>query len=191
MFTTTNKHRRSTWLGFGPIATFLALFAALVLLTACGGTTAELEKVAGTSIEAKPTVEPAPVPTEFDAPEPVVEETPEPEPEPEPEPTPEPEPEPEFTLSQEQAIRSANEYLSFMAFSKSGLADQLVFEGFSKADAEFAVEHIDVSWKEQALESGRDYLDMMSFSRSGLIDQLEFEGFSTKQATYAVDQLGL
>lgn len=37
--TTTHRgrHRRSPWLGFGPVAMFLALLAVLVL-TACGGT---------------------------------------------------------------------------------------------------------------------------------------------------------
>jgi hypothetical protein len=181
---TNGKHRQSAWLGFRPVAVLLALFALLVLLTACGGT--EPQKIAGTSLDPKPTTEAMPVETPEPAPasEPTVE--PEPTPEPEPEPV-----EPEFTLAQEQAIGSAQDYLSFMAFSKSGLIKQLVFEGFSESDAEFAVEHIDVSWKEQALQSAKDYLDMMHFSRSSLIEQLEFEGYSTKQATYAVDQLGL
>src|SRR5690606_36232437 len=57
----------------------------------------------------------------------------EPEPEAEPEPESEPEPEPESgsetTAEQEQAIRSAEDYLSFSAFSRSGLIDALEFEG--------------------------------------------------------------
>jgi hypothetical protein len=182
--TTRGKHRQSIWQGFAPIATALLALVLLIVLTACGGTTAELDTTTDTEVVTTSTPEPAPVKTVEPAPEPTVE--PEPTPEPEPEPV-----EPEFTLAQEQAIGSAQDYLSFMAFSKSGLVDQLIFEGFSKSDAEFAVEHIDVSWKEQALQSAKDYLDMMHFSRSGLIEQLEYEGYSTKQATYAVDQLGL
>jgi type IV secretory pathway VirB10-like protein len=185
--TTRGKHRQSIWQGFAPIATALLALVLLIVLTACGGT--EPEPTSATT-ESAPveTTEPVPAP----APEPAAEPIPEPTVEPEPTPEPEPEPvEPEFTVAQEQAIGSAQDYLAFMAFSKSGLIKQLVFEGFSESDAEFAVEHIDVSWKEQALQSAKDYLDMMHFSRSGLIEQLEFEGYSTKQATYAVDQLGL
>jgi type IV secretory pathway VirB10-like protein len=182
---TNGKHRQSAWLGFRPVAVLLALFALLVLLTACGGTEPE---------PAAATTEPVPVETTEPEPAPVAAPEPAPEPTVEPEPTPEPEPEPvepEFTVAQEQAIGSAQDYLAFMAFSKSGLVEQLEFEGFSESDAEFAVEHITVDWNEQAVESAEAYLDMMHFSRSALIEQLEFEGFSTKQATYAVDELGL
>jgi hypothetical protein len=184
---TNGKHCQSAWLGFRPVAVLLALFALLVLLTACGGTTPEPALATTEPVPVETTEpEPAPVAAPEPAPEPTVEPEPTPEPEPEPEPV-----EPEFTLAQEQAIGSAQDYLAYTAFSKSGLVDQLIFEGFSQADAEFAVEHITVDWDEQAVKSGQSYLDLMHFSRSGLIEQLEYEGFSTKQATYAVDQLGL
>ncbi|WP_051314923.1 Ltp family lipoprotein [Alteribacter aurantiacus] len=101
------------------------------------------------------------------------------------------EPEEELTLSQVNAIGSAESYLDFSAFSKEGLIDQLEFEGFSNEDATFAVEYIDVDWYEQAVKSGEAYLDYSNFSRSGLIDQLEFEGFTNSQATHAVDEIGL
>lgn len=68
---------------------------------------------------------------------------------------------------------------------------QLEYEGYSTADAEYAVDNVDVNWRDQAVQMARDYLDYSAFSRSGLIDQLEYEGFTTKQATYAVDQVGL
>jgi colicin import membrane protein len=98
---------------------------------------------------------------------------------------------PGYTVSQEQAIDKAAEYLDFTAFSKSGLIAQLKFEGFSKADASFAVEHVNVDWNEQAELKAQDYLDYTSFSRSGLIDQLEFEGFTHKQAVHGVNSVGL
>jgi hypothetical protein len=181
--TTRGRHRQSIWQGFAPIVTALFALVLLIVLTACGGTEPD---------PASATTEPVPVETIEPAPAPVAEPAPEPTVEPEPTPEPEPEPvKPEFTLAQEQAIGSAQDYLSFTAFSKSGLVDQLVYEGFSKSDAEFAVEHITVDWNEQAVKSADAYLDLMHFSRSGLIEQLEYEGYSTKQATYAVDQLGL
>ncbi|MBW0119566.1 Ltp family lipoprotein, partial [Pseudonocardia abyssalis] len=79
----------------------------------------------------------------------------------------------------------------FMAFSRSGLIKQLEFEGFSTADATFAVDTVDVDWMVQAEKSAQSYLDFTSFSRSGLIDQLEFEGFTSEQARHGADSVGL
>ena len=97
-------------------------------------------------------------------------------------------PVPELTSGQENALRTADDYLAFSAFSRTGLIEQLEFEGYSNADASFAVDYLDVNWKEQAAKSAQQYLDMSGFSRSGLIEQLEFEGYTTEQATYGVDQ---
>ena len=96
-----------------------------------------------------------------------------------------------ITTSQSNAIDSAEGYLRFSSFSRTGLIDQLEFEGFSNADATFAVETVNPDWFEQAAKSAESYLDFSSFSRQGLIDQLEFEGFTTEEATYGADQVGL
>lgn len=96
--------------------------------------------------------------------------------------------EPELTGSQRNAVESAANYLSFTAFSRSGLIKQLEFEDYSKADAEFAVDYLKVDWNEQAAKSAENYLDFTSFSRNGLIDQLKFEGFTDAQAKYGADQ---
>jgi colicin import membrane protein len=95
------------------------------------------------------------------------------------------------TVSQQNAFDSAQSYLSFSAFSKSGLIDQLEFEGYSTADANWALDNMVVDWNEQAAKSAQSYLEFSSFSRSGLIDQLEFEGYTRSQAEYGVDQVGL
>jgi len=94
------------------------------------------------------------------------------------------------TLSEKNAVGMAKNYINSMAFSKKGLIEQLVFEGFSTEDATYAVNKINVDWKEQAVIAGNDYLDTMSFSKGGLIEQLEFDGFSNEEATYAVNQIG-
>ena len=39
----------------------------------------------------------------------------------------------------EQAAKSAAAYLDYSAFSRSGLIDQLVYEGFTQAQAEYGV----------------------------------------------------
>jgi hypothetical protein len=95
------------------------------------------------------------------------------------------------TVSQANAREKASDYLDTSAFSRSGLIDQLEFEGFETADATYGVDALTVDWNEQAAKKAADYLDTSSFSRSGLIDQLEFEGFTTEQATYGVSQTGL
>jgi len=104
---------------------------------------------------------------------------------------------PSLTKSQEQAIGSAKSYLEFSAFSRKGLIRQLsssAGEGFSVADATYAVDHITVNWNEQAARSAKSYLEMTHFSRQGLIHQLESsagEGFTHAQAVYGVTKAGL
>jgi len=102
-----------------------------------------------------------------------------------------PDPTAGWTESQKQATAKAEDYLDYDSFSKSGLADQLKYEGFSKPDAEFAVNHIKVDWMKQAAAKAADYLDYDSFSHSGLVDQLKYEGFTPEQAEYGTTQAGL
>ncbi|WP_256842174.1 Ltp family lipoprotein [Ornithinimicrobium cryptoxanthini] len=107
----------------------------------------------------------------------------------------------DITRSQEQAIGSAESYLEFTHFSKKGLIGQLSSEygeGFSEADATFAVEYLEdnglVDWMEQAVGSAESYLEFTHFSRQGLIDQLmsEYgEQFTQAQAEHAADAVGL
>ncbi|CRK50666.1 Prophage Lp1 protein 5 (Modular protein) (fragment) [Rhodococcus sp. RD6.2] len=42
----------------------------------------------------------------------------------------------------EQAARSAEQYLDFTSFSKSGLIDQLVYEGYTYAQAEYGANSV-------------------------------------------------
>jgi colicin import membrane protein len=98
---------------------------------------------------------------------------------------------PEMTVSQKNAVGSAAGYLDYDAFSRKGLIHQVKFEGFSKADATFAVDYLDVDYNVQAVKSAKDYLDYDSFSRAGLIHQLVFEGYTKAQAAYGVSKTGL
>ena len=97
---------------------------------------------------------------------------------------------PDETVAQANARETAASYLSFSGFSRTGLIDQLEFEGFTTEEATYGVDAVGVDWNEQALRSAESYLDFSAFSRTGLIDQLEFEGFTTEEATYGVDQVG-
>ncbi len=98
---------------------------------------------------------------------------------------------PTESVSQQNAREKAESYLSFSAFSKKGLIEQLAFEGFEKADCEYAVEAIEVDWNEQAAKKAASYLENQSFSKKGLIEQLVFEGFTKKEAEYGVSTTGL
>lgn len=101
--------------------------------------------------------------------------------------------EPDLTVSQEQAIQSAERYLeSLGGFSRQGLIDQLKFEGFTEEDAEFAVDYLDVDWMEQAELAAQRYLDSVGgFSRQSLIEQLKFDGFTQEEAEHGADSVGL
>jgi hypothetical protein len=97
----------------------------------------------------------------------------------------------EMTVSQENAVEKAGDYLDYSAFSRSGLIKQLKYEGFSTKDATFGVDAQKADWNDQAAKKAKEYLDYDSFSRSGLIGQLKYEGFTTAQATYGVKKVGL
>ena len=88
----------------------------------------------------------------------------------------------------ENAIGAAGSYLEYTAFSRSGLIDQLEFEGYETEDATFAVDYLKVDWNKQAVKSAQSYLDYTSFSREGLIGQLQFEGFTYEQAVYGTNK---
>ncbi len=94
------------------------------------------------------------------------------------------------TLGEQNALASAKNYLSFMAFSKKGLKQQLVFDGYTESEAAYAVKNCKANWKKQAKKSAENYLSFMSFSKKGLIDQLKYDGFTKKQAEYAAKAVG-
>lgn len=95
-----------------------------------------------------------------------------------------------LTTGQRNALEQAKSYLSWGNFSKQGLIDQLLFEGYSQSDAEYAVNNCGADWNAQALGQAKSYLSHSSFSYSGLIGQLEFEGYTNAQAIYGVDHCG-
>lgn len=58
---------------------------------------------------------------------------------------------PKMTSGQENALAAAENYLSFAPFSRKGMIRQLssdVADGYSKADATYAADHVDVDYKE-------------------------------------------
>jgi hypothetical protein len=101
------------------------------------------------------------------------------------------------TVAQQQALDATQQYVDLQGFSRKGLLRQLTSKagnGFSTADATWAVNHVKVDWNAEAVESAKSYLDMGGFSRSSLIKQLTSaygDGFTKAQAQYAVKKVGL
>jgi hypothetical protein len=108
-----------------------------------------------------------------------------------------PDPKPTLTVAQQNAIGAAQDYLQLEGFSRLGLIGQLsssAGEGYSVADATFAVDYLHADWNEQAVRSAKSYLSIEHFSRAGLIDQLSSSAgdqYTVAEATYAADHVGL
>lgn len=102
----------------------------------------------------------------------------------------------DLTGPQRNAVRSAEQYLSIMSFSRDGLIDQLSSsygDGYTVADATVAVDSLSVDWRAEAVKSAKQYLEMMGFSCQGLIEQLSSDHgsrFTVDQATYGAQQAG-
>lgn len=102
----------------------------------------------------------------------------------------------DLTQPQRNAVRSAESYLSFMAFSRQGLIDQLSSSyaaGYAVADATAAVDSMNIDWEAQAARSAKSYLEMMGFSCCGLIEQLSSpagDKYTESQARYGAQQAG-
>lgn len=101
-----------------------------------------------------------------------------------------------LTGPQENAVRSAENYLQLRGFSRAGLIAQLSSDygdGYSLSDATAAVDSLSVDWNDQAVRSARQYLDMMGFSCTGLTEQLSSDfgdQYTQSQAAYGAQQAG-
>ena len=98
-----------------------------------------------------------------------------------------------LTPGQRNAQATAYSYLVCCGgFSRQGLIDQVVFEGYSVSDATYGVDSLNVDWNAQAVKSALGYISCCGpWSHQGLIDQLLFEKFTLAQATYGVTATGL
>ena len=101
-----------------------------------------------------------------------------------------------LTGPQNNAVRSAKQYLSMQGFSRSGLIEQLssdAGDGYKTADAAVAVDSLNVDWKEEAVRSAKQYLTIQGFSCKGLIQQLSSSAgdrYTVSQATYGAQKAG-
>lgn len=102
---------------------------------------------------------------------------------------------PKLTSGQANALEAGQNYIDTMPFSKKGLIQQLsssAGDGYSKADATFAANHVAADWKKEAVEAAKNYLDTMPMSKDALIEQLSSSAgdkFTPAQARYAASKV--
>lgn len=102
----------------------------------------------------------------------------------------------DLTGPQNNAVRSAKQYLSMTGFSRNGLIQQLssdAGDGYEISDATVAVDSLNIDWNQEAVKSAKQYLSMMGFSCKGLIQQLSSSAgdkYTVDQATYGAKQAG-
>ena len=98
-------------------------------------------------------------------------------------------------MEYKQALKSAQNYIDVMAFSKQGLYDQLTSEyadKYSDEAAQYAIDNVKADYKEEAVEAAKNYLDTMSFSKEGLKDQLTSQyadKYTEEEAKYEIDKV--
>lgn len=97
------------------------------------------------------------------------------------------------TAEQKSALKKAELYSKTMNMSKQGIYNQLTssIEGFSDADAQYAIDNIKADWNKNALEKAKSYQKTMNMSKNAIYNQLtsSVEGFTNEQAQYAIDHL--
>lgn len=92
----------------------------------------------------------------------------------------------------QQALKKAESYLKYSAFSEQGLYKQLTSEygsGFPADAAQYAIDNLNADWNAQAVKKAESYLKHSAFSEQRLYDQLVSEygsGFTPEQARHAV-----
>jgi hypothetical protein len=95
------------------------------------------------------------------------------------------------TMSQKNAVRKAQSYLSFSGFSRDGLVAQLEYEKFSHEDSVYGADNSGADWNAQAAKKAKSYMEISGYSRGGLIEQLLYEKFTKTQAEFGADSVGL
>ncbi len=95
------------------------------------------------------------------------------------------------TVSQQNAVAKAKDYLNYTAFSHDGLVAQLEYDQFSPADATYGADNSGANWDAEAAAKAKDYMSYSAFSRGGLIAQLEYDKFTQEQAEYGANAVGL
>lgn len=94
------------------------------------------------------------------------------------------------TMAQKNAVAKAQSYLKYAGFSRTGLIDQLQYEGFSPEDSTYGADNAGADWLAEAAEKAQSYMDTSAFSRDGLAEQLQYEGFTPEEVAAGLAAVG-
>lgn len=94
------------------------------------------------------------------------------------------------SIGENNALRQAKDYLSFIPFSYNGLISQLEYDGYTNVESVYAADHCGADWYGQAVKSACDYLSVIPFSFDGLVQQLEYDGYTNAEALYGAENCG-
>jgi SOS response regulatory protein OraA/RecX len=95
-----------------------------------------------------------------------------------------------MTDTQESALARAKLYLQQGYFSERGLREKLIQDGYSAANAAFAVNRCYVDWSTQAVNAAKSYVKNRAISESALLKLLLSDGFTNEQSKNAVKKCG-
>lgn len=101
----------------------------------------------------------------------------------------------EPTVGQKNALEKAESYSEHLNMSKKGIYKQLTSEygeGFTKEEAQYAIDNMTADWKYNALQKAKSYQENLHMSKKNIYKQLISqygEQFTKEEAQYAIDHL--
>lgn len=95
--------------------------------------------------------------------------------------------EPQVPMEYRQALKKAQRYIEYSAFSKEELRGQLEYHEFAQDAIQFALDNVEADWYAEAVEQAESYLEYSAFSREDLRGQLEYEGFAVDEIEHALN----
>lgn len=95
--------------------------------------------------------------------------------------------EPQIPMEYRQALKKAQRYIEYSAFSKEELRGQLEYHEFAQDAIQFALDNVEADWYAEAVEQAESYLEYSTFSREDLRGQLEYEGFDVDEIEHALN----
>ncbi len=86
------------------------------------------------------------------------------------------------------ATKKAVEFVErYPRYSAKELSEKLVGEGFTQAEADYAVKNAGIDWKEMALIYAHSYMAAGGFSKKEVAEMLVFSGFTEEEAEYGAN----
>lgn len=86
-----------------------------------------------------------------------------------------------------QAVGVSRSLLGYSSYSRTGLIDDLIDEGFTSEQAVYGADNCNADWNAEALEFAMAYTGNSDISRDELISILIGYGFTQEQAEYGAD----